>query len=92
MLGLYGAQRWEASTGTRSSLLAPLPEGLADDVAAAVTSAGRDAEGSVVEDKGSSPAVHVRRAARPGRLVVPGPPGVVALLETLARLLTSAED
>ncbi|EFG65104.1 trehalose-phosphatase [Streptomyces sp. SPB074] len=65
VLGLYGAERWEAASGELTA--PPPPPGLAAarEELPAVLAANGDFPGLWTEDKGQAVAVHTRRAADP---------------------------
>ena len=82
VLGHYGLERWEASTGAVTS--EPVPEGVAiarEKLPALLQEAGYP--DAFVEDKGSSLAVHTRRLPDPE-------PALAALRAPLAELASSA--
>jgi len=69
VLGQYGAQRWDAATGTVTS--AAPPDGL-DEVRAkldAVLAALEAPAGTAIEDKGLAVAVHTRRTVDPASAI-----------------------
>ena len=66
VFGLYGAQRWDAATGTLTEH--PPHPGIAGarrELPGVLASGARLASGLEVEDKGQALAVHTRNAARP---------------------------
>jgi trehalose 6-phosphate phosphatase len=79
VIGHYGLETWTASTGVVQ--VAPVDAGKIDEVRSALPGLLRDTgapDGTTIEDKGASIAVHVRRTADP-----------VAAMEALVRPLSA---
>ncbi len=82
VLGLYGAQRWEAGRLTGAAAVPGLAPALAE-VRSLLAASGPATAGTWIEDKGGAFALHVRRAADPAA-------AMAALRDRLARIADRA--